>query len=108
VIDTIRDRRIEIVGAVESMDQTGTLLADGTRIEADAVIAATGYRRGLEPLLGHLSVLDGSGRPRVAGGESAAPGLHLVGYVPRPAPFGYFGSEAALAASQIARERASR
>jgi cation diffusion facilitator CzcD-associated flavoprotein CzcO len=108
VIDTLRDRRIEIVGAVESMDQTGTLLADGTRIEADAVIAATGYRRGLEPLLGHLGVLDGSGRPRVAGGESAAPGLHLVGYVPRPAPFGYFGSEAALAASQIARERASR
>jgi cation diffusion facilitator CzcD-associated flavoprotein CzcO len=108
VIEAIKERRIEIVGGVESMDATGVVLADGTRIEPDAVIAATGYRRGLEPLLGDLDVLDGRGWPRVAGGESAVPGLHFVGYVPRPAMFGYFGGEAELAANQIARERGSR
>jgi hypothetical protein len=108
LIEAIKERRIEIVGGVESMDATGVVLADGTRIEPDAVIAATGYRRGLEPLLGDLDVLDGRGWPRVAGGKSAVPGLHFVGYVPRPAMFGYFGGEAELAANQIARERGSR
>ena len=34
-------------------------------MEPDAVIAATGYRSGLEPLVGHLGVLDAHGVPRV-------------------------------------------
>ena len=44
VIEAIRERRIEIVAGVESLDETGAELADGARIEPDAVIAATGYR----------------------------------------------------------------
>ena len=35
-----------------------------SRIEPDAVIAATGYRSGLEPVVGHLGVLDGARRRR--------------------------------------------
>lgn len=54
VIEAIRERRIEIVAGVESLDETGLTLADRTRIEPDAVVAATGYRPGLEPLVGHL------------------------------------------------------
>jgi len=58
------------------------LLADGTRIQPDAVIAATGYRRGLEGLVGHLGVLDEGGIPLVTGGNEhlSAPGLFFNGY----------------------------
>jgi len=85
VITAIRERRIEVVGAVESLDADGVRLSDGARIEPDAVIAATGYGTGLEPLAGHLGVLDERGAPRVVDGE-AAPGLRFLGYIARPAP----------------------
>jgi cation diffusion facilitator CzcD-associated flavoprotein CzcO len=74
--------RIEIVAAVVGFDGPSVLLADGGRIEPDAVIAATGYQRGLEPLVGHLGVLDAHGRPLVSGGTAheSAPGLFFNGY----------------------------
>ena len=52
-----------VVAGVEALDEAGVILADGERIAPDAVIAATGYRRGLEPLVGHLDVLDEHGAP---------------------------------------------
>ncbi|WP_053226188.1 flavin-containing monooxygenase [Solirubrobacter soli] len=102
VIEAIRARRIEIVAAVEAFDEAGVVLADGSRVEPDAVIAATGYRPGLEPLVGHLGVLDDHGAPRVTDGE-ALPGLRFVGYDPRPAQLRHGGREAAKAAKAIAR-----
>ena len=81
-------------------------LADGERVEPDAVIAATGYRRGLEPLVGHLGVLDDRGLPRAVGAQAAAPGLRFVGYVPRPAMLGHTARDAKRAAKAIARELA--
>ena len=51
MIEAIKERRIEIVAGVEGMDETGVALADGSRIEPDSVIAATGYGPG-EPLVG--------------------------------------------------------
>jgi putative flavoprotein involved in K+ transport len=74
--------RIEIVDAVVGFEGQGVLLADGTRIQPDVVIASTGYRRGLEPLVGHLDVLDEDGVPFVTGGNQhpSAPGLFFNGY----------------------------
>jgi putative flavoprotein involved in K+ transport len=103
VIGAITDRRIEVVAGVESLDAAGVELADGSRIEPDAVIAATGYRPGLEPMLGHLGVLDERGMPRAKGAVEAAPGLRFVGYVPRPAHIGYIGGEASRTARAISR-----
>lgn len=83
LVRLIRTRTVEPVAAVESFAGARVRLADGTELTPDAVIAATGYRRGLEPLVGHLGVLDErSGRPLRIGGEQhpAAPGLHFVGY----------------------------
>ena len=102
VIDSIKERRIEIVAGVESLDESGVTLSDGSRLEPDAVIAATGYRSGLAPTVGHLDVLDERGLPRE--GEPL-PGLHFVGYVPRPAHVGYMAKEARRAAKTIARAR---
>jgi NADPH-dependent 2,4-dienoyl-CoA reductase/sulfur reductase-like enzyme len=108
VIQAIRDRRIEIVAGVQSLDDTGVGLADGTRIEPEAVIAATGYRCGLEPVVGHLDVLDDEGVPRAFGAEPAAPGLRFVGYVHLPAHLRHAGREARWAAKAVAFDLRAR
>jgi cation diffusion facilitator CzcD-associated flavoprotein CzcO len=102
VIRAIKQRRIEVVAGVDSLDQTGVRLADGARIEPEVIIAATGYRRGLESIVGHLGVLDKRGVPRTVGGDEAAPGLRFVGYVPRPGQIGHMGREGQTAAKAIA------
>jgi hypothetical protein len=104
VLESIRERRFEVVGAVEELDGSGVELAGGERIEPDAVICATGYRSGLEPLVGGLGVLDEAGLPNAVGGRRAAVGLRFVGYVPRPAGIHFMGREARRAAKAIARE----
>lgn len=81
-VSSVKSGRIEIVAAVEGFDGADVLLADGSRLQPDAVIAATGYRRGLEPLVGHLGVLDERGTPLVSGRSQhpSAPGLFFTGY----------------------------
>jgi putative flavoprotein involved in K+ transport len=81
-VGLLKAGRIEIVAAVVGFDGPDVLLADDTRIQPDAVIAATGYRRGLEPLIGHLGVLDDDGKPLVSGGNEhpSARGLFFNGY----------------------------
>jgi cation diffusion facilitator CzcD-associated flavoprotein CzcO len=104
MIQAIRDRRIEVVAGVDALDETAVKLADGARIDPDAVIAATGYSCGLEPVAGHLGVLNERGVPRAVLGEPAAPGLRFIGYLPRPAHLGLLGAEARRAAKAIVRE----
>jgi cation diffusion facilitator CzcD-associated flavoprotein CzcO len=108
VIEAVKDGRIEIVRGVELLDSTGVLLADGERVEPDVLICATGYRRGLEALVGDLGVLDERGWPTALGKDPAAPGLRFVGYVPRPGGLGYMGREAKRMAKAIARELRDR
>ena len=81
-VAAVKAGRIEIVAAVEDFDGPDVLLADGARIQPEAVIAATGYRRGLEDLVGHLGVLDDDGIPLLSGGSEhpAARGLFFNGY----------------------------
>ncbi|MFE4453117.1 flavin-containing monooxygenase [Streptomyces sp. NPDC056796] len=82
LIDAVRNGRVVPVAAVESFDGDAVVLADGTRITPDAVIAATGYERALEGLVGHLGVLDARGRPVVRGARTpdGAPGLYFTGF----------------------------
>ena len=76
-VAAVRDGRIEIVKALEGFDGRDVVLADGARIQPEVVIAATGFRPGIEPLVGHLGVLDEQGFPRA---DEPEPGLHLFGY----------------------------
>lgn len=108
VIEAIRDGRIEVVAGVEAFDANGIELSDGERIEPDATICATGFRCALEPLVGHLNVLDEDGIPRCRGGKPASEGLYFIGYVPRPGGIGFMAKEAKRAASSIARELRGR
>jgi putative flavoprotein involved in K+ transport len=81
LVEQLRAGRVEPVAAVESFESDGVVLTDGKRIRVGVVIAATGYRTGLERIVGHLGTLDGRGRPTTAPGTShpSAPGLYFVG-----------------------------
>jgi hypothetical protein len=104
VIDSIRDHSIEVVRGVESLEADAAVLADGERVAPDAIVCATGFRRGLEPMVGHLAVLDERGRPRTVGAKPADEGLRFIGYVPRPSQIGATAKQAKRAARAIARE----
>ena len=81
-VDALKRGQVELVPAVEAFEGADVILADGSRLQPEVVIAATGYRRGLEPLVGHLGVLEPSGEPVGAGNPAAPalPGLYFVGY----------------------------
>jgi hypothetical protein len=104
VIDAVKNGSIEVVAAVESFDADKVALADGSRLDPHTVIVATGYRRDLAPLVGHLEVLDGHGRPLVMGETAAAPGLRFFGYLSRPSLIGHFGRQSRRVAKRIAKE----
>lgn len=102
LIDAVKGGRVVPVAAVESFDEDAVVLADGDRITPVAVIAATGYLRALEPLVGHLGVLDARGRPVTHGGRTPkqAPGLYFTGFTN---PISGMLREMALDAGRIAK-----
>ena len=100
--------RVQVVPAVASFGADGVVLSDGRELEVDVVVAATGYRRGLEDLVGHLGVLDASGAPRVHGARThpKAPELHFIGMLPTMAGMLFqINRDARATARQIGRGR---
>ena len=73
----IRAGRISVVAAVTALDGDSVRPADGSTVRPDAVICATGYRPGLEGMVGHLGVLDGRGQPLVRGATTLAGAARL-------------------------------
>ena len=101
-IDAVRAGKITPVPAVTGFDGPWVTLADGSRIDPEVVIAATGYLRGLKELVGHLGVLDTDGMPKVHGKRTApeAPGLHFLGFTN---PISGMFREVGIDARRIAR-----
>lgn len=81
IIDAVRTGKVEPVASVVGFDGPEVHLSDGTTITPDAIIAATGYRPGLQAMVGGLGVLDARGLPIARGGTPAAPGLFFIGYL---------------------------
>jgi putative flavoprotein involved in K+ transport len=81
-VRAVKQGKVEIVAAVEEFEGPDVILSDESRIQPEVVIAATGYKRGLEQLVGHLGILDADGNPQVFGPRTHpdAPGLYFVGY----------------------------
>ncbi len=105
-IAAVKARHVEIVAAVAGFDGDKVLLADGAATTADVVVAATGYRRGLEPLVGHLGVLAADGRPTVRGPHThpQAPNLWFTGFTnPVSGMFRELGIDASRIARAIAK-----
>ena len=99
--------RIEVVPALTGFEgSSGAVLADGSRLQVDAVIAATGYSCALEPMVGHLGVLTDAGVPRAGGDVAAEPGLWFLGLLSRPSLIGYVSRQSIRMAGRIARELA--
>ncbi len=100
-VAAIRSGRFRVAAEVAGFHRDKVEFTDGKSFHADTVICATGYRTGLEPLLGHLPVLDHCGVPLHPSGEADPDhqGLWFVGY--RPGFRGYFHA-AAASARQIA------
>ncbi|MCK1814928.1 NAD(P)/FAD-dependent oxidoreductase [Streptomyces sp. XM4011] len=108
LIRAVRKQKVRITRAVTAFDGDRVLLADGTAITPEVVIAATGYRRGLEPLIGHLGLLDGAGKPVVHGKEThpTAPGLYFTGFTnPISGMIRELARDAPRIAAAIARTR---
>jgi cation diffusion facilitator CzcD-associated flavoprotein CzcO len=104
VIDAVRDGSIEVTATVDSFDRDKVVLLDGSRLDPYAVILATGYLRVLEPLVGHLGVLDTKGKPVRWGVRPAAQGLRFIGYDVRPSLIGHMAKQSERMARAIARE----
>ncbi|MEW2634223.1 NAD(P)/FAD-dependent oxidoreductase [Streptomyces sp. NPDC048389] len=108
-VDAVRSGRVEPVTAVQGFDGPDVVLADGTRLRPDTVIAATGYRTNLHDLVGPLGVLDEDGQPLAVGAEShpEAPGLYFAGYTnPLTGVLRQAGIEARAIAHAFRRETA--
>jgi putative flavoprotein involved in K+ transport len=78
LIRLLKARKVRGVAAVERFEGRDVVLADGSRLHPDTVIAATGFRPDLDALVGHLGVLDDHGRPWTRDGDTL--GLHFIGF----------------------------
>ena len=82
LIDLLQAGKVEVVGAVDGFEGDKVLLSDGTSITPDVVVAATGFRHGLDRLVGHLGVLNTRGLPTVHGSRvhPNAPSMYFTGF----------------------------
>jgi len=107
-VDAIKSGRILVVPQVREFRPVGVILESGQTIAPDVVIAATGYRTGLDAMVGKLGVLDAKGVPLFNGGASdpKLPGLWFTGM--RPSIRGCFANARILGAAiagRIARQK---
>jgi putative flavoprotein involved in K+ transport len=80
IVRLLESGRVTPVAAAVGFLGDRVRLADGSLVDPDAVVFATGYRRGLQELLGGLDLLDDHGDPRARSGTAAAPGFYFVGF----------------------------
>ena len=80
IVGSVESGAVTPVAAVVGFTPHGVRLADGSVVEPDVVVFATGYRRGLERLLGGLALLNSRGNPYARSGTAAATGFYFVGF----------------------------
>jgi putative flavoprotein involved in K+ transport len=104
LVDTVRAGRVRVVAAVKAVESDRVILADGTSVAPQAIIAATGFRTDLDGLVGHLGVLDERGNPRGGFVSHLGDGMFAIGYgIPPNGPL----RAIRLAATPLAREVAA-
>jgi len=78
----LKSGHFNLVPPIQRFDANQVILEDGQQLAPDAVIAATGYRPGLETMVGHLDVLGAKGKPNYDDRLAAVGhrGLWFLGY----------------------------
>ena len=104
-ITALKTGKARISCAVDSLDFNEVILADGSIVEPEVIICATGYSRGLEGIVSHLGVLATNGTPSAQAGQASLqnPGLYFIGF--RSSPSGQIrlmSRDAALISRAIA------
>jgi putative flavoprotein involved in K+ transport len=103
LVDAVRAGRIEVVSAVAAVESDRVLLADGTTVAPQVLIAATGFSTDLDGLVGHLGVLDDHGNPRGGFASHLGDGLFAIGYgIPPNGPLRAIRLHATPLARQVA------
>jgi putative flavoprotein involved in K+ transport len=103
LVSVVRAGRIEVVAAVAALETNRVILADGTGIAPDVIIAATGFEPDLDGLVGHLGVLDDHGNPRGGFSADLGDGMFAIGHgIPPNGPLRAIRLAATPLASRIA------
>jgi putative flavoprotein involved in K+ transport len=103
LVAAVRAGRVSVLAAVESVTSDRVILSDGTSVAPQVIIAATGFRRDLESLVGHLGVLDVDGSPRGGFSSHVGGGLFAIGYgIPPRGPLRAIRLNATPLARQVA------
>ena len=104
-VDLIKQGVIHTAPGIAHLEANAVLCVDGQRIDADAIVCATGYRAGISRFLETAdALLDPRGLPRVHGRPGAAPGLYFCGFRnPSTGALRESGIEAARIAEALAR-----
>jgi len=84
-VNALKAGEVTVVPAVRRFDGEEVVFENGETIRSDAVICATGYRPGLEDMVGDLGVLDDLGLPKQSGAipNQDHSGLWFMGMKPR-------------------------
>jgi putative flavoprotein involved in K+ transport len=108
LISAVRAGRIQVVAAVESVEPDRVMLADGSSVAPEVIVAATGFSADLEGLVGHLGVLDERGNPRGSFSGHVGDGMFAIGYgIPPSGPLRSIRRHATRLAREIARHLAT-
>ena len=83
-IDLIKSGAITVRPGIEAFTTTGVTFTDGTHVDADVVVLATGYRPRVDTFIDARASYDENGTPLISGHEAGVPGLYYCGYYVSP------------------------
>jgi len=110
-VKALKAGQVTVLPQIKKFEGRTVHFVGGQTARPDAVICATGYNPGLENLVGHLGVLNASGKPVYSGSESHPEfeGLWFMGMTPRlPGVFYAARGEARKIAAAIKQKEISR
>lgn len=83
-IELIMRGEVPVRPGIEAFSETGVTFTDGTQLDADVVVLATGYRPRVDAFLDARASHDEAGTPLISGHEAGVPGLYYCGYFVSP------------------------
>jgi cation diffusion facilitator CzcD-associated flavoprotein CzcO len=108
LVKAVRAGRVEVVPAVQAVEDDRVILAGGASIRPTAIIAATGFSPDLAGLVGHLGVLDDRGKPWGGFSSHLGHGMFAIGYgIPPNGPLRAIRRAATSLAGEIATHLAA-